>query len=62
VSEVVYRGGDTLYTVLLADGQPCRVRNTNHLGAGRRAVVGDAVRLSAGLGAFHCLQESGHVA
>ena len=60
VSEVVYRGVDTVYTVQLADGQPCRVRNTNSLGASRLADVGDRVCLTAQPGAFHLLQEAHH--
>ncbi|QBJ78049.1 ABC transporter ATP-binding protein [Aquitalea sp. USM4] len=62
VSEVVYRGVDTVYTVQLADGQPCRVRNTNDSGAVRLARVGERVQLSAQPGAFHRLQEADHVA
>lgn len=60
VAEVVYRGVDTVYTVQLADGQPCRVRHTNDSGASRLARVGDAVRVAAQPGAFHRLQEAGH--
>jgi spermidine/putrescine transport system ATP-binding protein len=40
VSEVVYRGVDTVYTVKLADGQPCRVRSSNSGGAARLAQEG----------------------
>ncbi|WP_293760527.1 ABC transporter ATP-binding protein [uncultured Aquitalea sp.] len=61
VSEVVYRGVDTVYTVQLADGQPCRVRKTNSLGAARLAEVGQTVRLTAEPGAFHLLREAAHV-
>ena len=62
VSEVVYRGVDTVYTVQLADGQPCRVRHSNRDGAARLAQEGDAVAVSALSGAFHRLQEADHVA
>ncbi|CUA83372.1 spermidine/putrescine ABC transporter ATP-binding subunit [Gulbenkiania indica] len=61
VSEVVYRGADTLYLVTLADGQNCRVRHTNRLGARERAVTGDRVRIAAEPGAFQLLTgEAGH--
>ncbi|WP_287882136.1 ABC transporter ATP-binding protein [Aquitalea sp.] len=62
VSEVVYRGVDTVYTVQLADGQPCRVRSSNSAGAARLAREGDAVAITALPGAFHRLQEADHVA
>ena len=62
MAEVVYRGVDTVYTVTLADGQPCRVRTTNSRGACRKAVVGDTVRLAAEPGAFHRLEEVRHAA
>jgi spermidine/putrescine transport system ATP-binding protein len=62
VSEVVYRGVDTVYTVKLADGQPCRVRSSNSSGAARLAQEGDAVAVTALPGAFHRLQEADHVA
>ncbi|WP_159880622.1 ABC transporter ATP-binding protein [Aquitalea denitrificans] len=62
VSEVVYRGVDTVYTVQLADGQPCRVRSSNSAGAARLAREGDTVAITALPGAFHRLQEADHVA